>query len=1228
MNITAPGTSSPRRLWLRRGAIALAALLLLWALAWLAVPPLVKWQGEQRLSALLGREVRFGRVDFAPWSLALTVEDIDVGPAGGKGPPQLQVARVHVNAELRSLLRLAPVVQALQIDAPRLRIARTADGSYDIDDIVARLQRKDKPDANTETTRFALYNLRVTGGRLLFDDQPVKRRHLVDELQLTLPFLSNLPADIEVDVEPRLAFKLDGAMFDTGAQAQPFAKDRNAALKLSVANLDLAPWLPYVPAGVPIRPARGVLAGELNVQFALAADGMPRVSIAGQATLANATFVAGKAPEPAVSWQRLSIGLTDVQPLAQRVALGTVRLEGASVQARRANDGAINLVPATADAPASVASAPRPGAPRKPWQVHLDKLELVGARIDWNDAAKSPAAALRIDALDIAAGPLKWPFESAGAPLQVQGRIAPPERAASAATFSIQGNASDSAAQAALSIDGLDLRWLAPYVATVLEPTVEGRLRAETDLEWASGDAPRLALTGLAAQLDGLRVVERGTRSAAPVAVAGVSLADAQVDVIGRKLTLGSVKVDRPTLRLARDKAGRVNALGWARTGATGGAATTADGAPPWQVVVGEAQVNGGDVIWTDELTAAGATDAARLRATAIVATVSGLAWPGGAGTTPARTKLTMRLADNDGPPPKGTLAARIGRVEWTGQVSPRPLAVRGKLWLHRVPAHAVAPYVDSAMPIEILRAEATWTGDINFAQRGAGFEASGNGDALIGDLRVHERAATGATRGGDELLTWQSLALTGVQFRTAPGSKPNLAIGDAALSEFYSRLVITEDGRFNLRDVTAAPPPAAAAASVAAPAATMPATAGAGLPIDIRVGGVRLANGKIDFTDRFVRPNYSAALTELNGKLGAFDSTTRDMATLELRGRAAGTALLEISGSLNPTAQPLALDIRAKATDLELAPLSPYAGRYAGYAIERGKLSMDIAYKIDPDGKLDAKNQVVLNQLTFGDKVESPDATKLPVLLAVALLKDRNGVIDINLPISGSINDPQFSVFGIVLKVIGNLLVKALTAPFALLAGGGGDDLSFVAFQPGTATLTDAGRATIDKVAKALADRPALKMTVTGAADPASEREAIQRAALAARIAAEQRKEMLRAGAATDAPPPALTPPQREVLLKRIYDDTKLPDKPRNAFGFAKSIPVSEMEALLMKATVVSTDSARELALQRGLAVRDALIAKGLPSERLFVAAPKLRASGEEEAAWSPRVQLALSTN
>jgi hypothetical protein len=431
-----------------------------------------------------------------------------------------------------------------------------------------------------------------------------------------------------------------------------------------------------------------------------------------------------------------------------------------------------------------------------------------------------------------------------------------------------------------------------------------------------------------------------------------------------------------------------------------------------------------------------------------------------------------------------------------------------------------------------------------------------------------------------------------------------------------------------------------ATAAAPAASAASAPAAAGDALPIALEIGGTRLVNGRIDFTDRFIRPNYSARLSELNGRLGALRSGTREMAALALTGRAADTATLEISGQLNPTAQPLALDIRARASDLELAPLSPYAGKYAGYAIERGKLSMDVHYKIEPDGRLDASNQVILNQLTFGEHVESPDATQLPVRLAIALLKDRNGVIDINLPVSGSVSDPQFSVGGIVWKLILNLLGKALTAPFALLTGGGGPDISQVTFIPGTARIAEAGAPVLDQVARALADRPALTMTVTGTADPVSEREAWQSAMLEARLQAERRRVLLRSGgsAAAAAPPAAASgaagtaqPPidgdERTRLLRELYrNSSALPDRPRNLIGLLKELPPAEMEARLKTALLPSTDLMRELALQRGLAVRDALVARGLPAARLFLAAPLLRASGEDDAAWTPRVTLTLA--
>jgi pyruvate/2-oxoglutarate dehydrogenase complex dihydrolipoamide acyltransferase (E2) component len=600
-----------------------------------------------------------------------------------------------------------------------------------------------------------------------------------------------------------------------------------------------------------------------------------------------------------------------------------------------------------------------------------------------------------------------------------------------------------------------------------------------------------------------------------------------------------------------------------------------------------------------------------------------------------------------------GAAPPALGTIAWTGRFGLAPLQVDGRLKLQRWPLHLLAPYAGTALPVQLVHADTSVDSQVRAAESSAGWKVTTDGALQLTELMVHSPPTPGdggdPAAGGNELLSWQALSLQGLQVALAPATKPRVDIREVALTDFYSRLVITEQGRFNLQDVAAAPADAASAPAsaasapavvAAAPASAAPASGGAaatgaGLPIDLELGQTTLRNGRVDFSDRFIRPNYSARLTELNGSIGTIRSGTREMATISLRGRAADTALLDISGQLNPTAQPLALDIRARATDLELAPLSPYAGKYAGYAIERGKLSMDVSYKIDADGKLDAKNQVILNQLTFGEKVDSPSATQLPVLLAVALLKDRNGVIDINLPVSGTLSDPQFSVGAIVWKVIVNLLTKALTAPFALLSGGGADDLSQVQFAPGTTRVTDAGRQALDKVAKALADRPSLMMTVTGAADTVSERDEARRSLLDERISAEARRERQRAAPAAAQPAsgasaPALPPPsaaERAAALKRLYQQTPLPDRPRNLINQLKDIPPAEMAQRLLAGITITDDTMRELALQRGLAVRDALIAQGLPSERLFLAAPKLRLSGEGDAAWVPSVNLTLST-
>jgi hypothetical protein len=1242
-------------IWLRRLAWGVGAVLLLWLALWLALPALLKWQVPLRASEALGRPVTIGEVSFHPWNLDLNVRDLAIAglPAGSE--PLLKIGQVHANLSASSLFRLAPVIEALEIDALRLRVARVGEGHYDIDDLIARFAPKPDAKPAAEPARFALYNLQLRDAQLRFDDRPVGRVQQIDALQLALPFISNLPAQVDVKVEPRLAFRLNGTPFDSGAQATPFAQTKTGELKLAVADLDLAPFLGYLPSTLPVRVTRGSASADLNLSFTVAPGAPPQATLKGTFG-AKDLALTDAAGAPLAAWQRLQLTLRDVQPLARRLAFDSLRVDGLQLHATRDAAGRINLLqlaPPPADAkaapraasPASGASAAAQPATAAPaWQLSLEALDLTDARVLWTDAAVKPAASLQLDGLSVGAKQLRWPLTQP-IPVTIKGALHTQAVGAPAlAEFAAEGPVTDHDAKLGVTLTGVSLAAFAPYLSQTLTPTVDGQLAAQAQLDWSgAADAPRLQLSIDRLALDNLKLRE-GSGRGAPDAVAlkQLALADVKVDVLARTVALGSVTLVQPAIKLARDRSGRLNVQGWM----AGGGLPPTHPAPPaprpaaapvWQVQLKDLRVDDGRVRFADALARAGASEPVRIELSGLRVALQNAQWHGEHAVPPATLQVGARIGGVTRDQQR-----QAGTIDYKGRVGLQPLLANGTLKLVRLPVALLAPYFADRVRLTLLRAEAGYTGTLALRELPAGLDVNAAGDVLLGDVHIATLPESGqgaSLANTDELLSWQSLALKGVKVAIKPHAKPRIEIGEAALTDFYSRLVVTEQGRFNLQEVTAAPADAAsapgAAASVpaavaAAPAASAPAAPGGDLPIEIRVDATKLTNGRVDFTDHFVRPNYSAALTELNGELGAFSSGSREMATLALRGRAEGTALLEISGQVNPSVKPLALDIRAKATDLELAPLSPYAGKYAGYAIERGKLTMDVAYKIDADGKLEAKNQVVLNQLTFGDKIESKDATKLPVLLAVALLKDRNGVIDINLPVSGSINDPKFSVGGIIWKVILNLLTKALTAPFSLFAGSGGADLSLVEFKPGTAQIAPAGASAIDKVAKALTDRPSLTMTVTGSADPASEHDAFQAAALEARLAAEQRREGLRAGAAA-APasaPVVLAADERARLLKQVYKDTDLPNKPRNAIGFAKDIPGPEMEALLKARAPVTTEAMRALALQRGIAVRDALIARGLQSERLFLAAPKLRVSGEDDASWTPRVQLSLSTH
>jgi hypothetical protein len=934
--------------------------------------------------------------------------------------------------------------------------------------------------------------------------------------------------------------------------------------------------------------------------------------------------------------------------------------------------------PATPAAPPEPAqSSDSPAA----WDVLTGPVVVDALQVHWTDQTMRPTLRASVNPLNLRVGALAWPTRGDVAfPFELDALLQPPDTRPAgrqvAVPVNLKGTLSPQQAQLAWRLGPVALAPWQPYLRGLLEPALQGALTASGELDWAAGPRPRLQAAVRSFQLDDFEA--RQAPSNAPgLAWKSLAAEGVRVDVLARRAVVGQITWREPAVALRRGRDGSVGLVGWSGSGPAAGSgaaavpAASAAGARPadtpaallpkgpsraaapppvWRLELERLRMAGGRVDAVDELvpsdTEPGAPWALQLRPVSLE--VDRLAWPPGATPTDVRLALQWPQGHQRQNLPAaaapGAEAAPPASARVAGRLRLDAPGFQGTVQVERWPLHRFEPHLvhlGVALPVKVARAELGLESQIDVRLGPQGLQTSGEGSVRVADVRVLA-ASEGSAAGSalpDELAAWNLLLVQGLRWQVTPGQQPRVDVGLVRLSDFFARLQVTEAGRLNLQDVTAPRPGAAPAAGAAQPpgAAKAPpagAEAAAGAqpdpggrwPVDLSVDRTELVNGRVDFIDRFIRPNYAADLTELNGYLGRFESGSPAMAPVELRGRAARTALLEIRGAVNPTASPLMLDLSARATDLELAPLSPYGGKYVGYAIERGKLSVDLSYRIEADGKLEARNQIILNQLTFGERIESPSATSLPVRLALALLADRNGVIDVNLPVSGSINDPQFSVMGLVFRMIGNLLVKVVTAPFAWLAGSDTRDLSQIAFDPGAARLQPPALQTLDQLFKALSDRPRLRMTITGAADHEAEAAALRAAGLDERLQALLRREAARAGQASQAAE-ALPPrrsPAHDDLVRRLYADTPVTGKPRDALGMGKDVPVAEMEASLLATVPVNETTGRELALQRALTVRDALIARGLAAERLFLAAPQVGRPAEGQS--EPQVRMMIT--
>ncbi len=1226
-----------RRTALKVALWALGLLVLFALVGFFVVPPVAKHYLVKNLSELLNRPVAIQAIELNPFSMTVTVRGFSVKEPGGNPEVFVSFEELFVNLRAESIIRRGPIFEEIRLQRPYVHVARRNDGSYNFSDLLKKFAAAPKseppPKEKPEPLRFSLNNIQIFAGKVLFDDQPNAAQHTVTDLDLAIPFLSSLPYLADRYVQPSFSAKVNGTPVSINGRTKPFEDSLETQVDLNIYALDIPRYVEYVPIELGFKIASGTLDTRITATFTRYQNKVPTLVLAGKVGLEKLSMTQpdGRA---LASLAKLEVPVESATVFARDVKLGSILVLGPEVFLRRERDGSLNwmgILPKQSEPPPDAASAKpaEDGAPQ-PLKLQVAEVKVEQGQVHFSDDAVAKPFKTDIEDLQVVLKKFALPqTEPASVELAFNTKFGESVKHASTlfvSPLNLDGN---------LEVTGVKPRNYAPYYGhLVLFDVEEGTLDLSARFRASqAGEKLSAAVSGLDTSLTKLRLRKRGAQedflSLPTLAVKGVDL-----DLDKRSVQVAEVSSKEARLHLVREKDGSIDLTRLTPRDEKSPApapppATPRPAGEAWQWQVKKIAIDHYGITFDDRVPAQPVTH---------VAEPIRLAVENLSSRRDSTAKVVLDLAIN-----------KTGKVLASGPVGFNPLSADVTLDVLGVDLVPLQPYFGDKLNILVTSGDVQVRGVIGLKAQDAG--------ALVfvfkGDAGVNNFASVDKAK-SEDFLKWKTLYFGGIDTTTQPFA---LQIQEVALSEFYSRIIIYPSGQLNVQGIVgndaSAPEgeaaaqeqapagqkagagdnkksqtPAAKDKAAQAPAATTAPGQAKAPPPPIAIGKVTLQGGNVNFSDLFIKPNYSANLTEIGGSVTGLSSQLNTTADIDLRGHFAKTAPVQIKGKVNPLVQNLFLDIKAEVHDIELGPFTPYSDKYVGYAIEKGKMSFDVEYKIE-NRKLTAKNRLTLDQLTFGNKTDSPTATKLPVLLAVALLTDRNGVIDVSLPISGSLDDPKFSIGGIVLQIIFNLIEKAVTAPFALIGsmfGDGGAELAYVEFEPGRAVLASGAEEKLTQLRNALVERPKLKLDVTGRADPDKDREGMRRYRFDQLVKAQKLKDLVKQGVSvTSLDDIKIEPQEYESYLKRAYKEAKFP-KPRNLIGIAKDLPKEEMEKLMLANIQVSDDELVRLANQRAQAAKDFVTGGAqVPVDRVFLLAPKLEPIKAEAKVAASRVDFSL---
>lgn len=546
------------------------------------------------------------------------------------------------------------------------------------------------------------------------------------------------------------------------------------------------------------------------------------------------------------------------------------------------------------------------------------------------------------------------------------------------------------------------------------------------------------------------------------------------------------------------------------------------------------------------------------------------------------------------------------GTIGLEGQMLVKPFQADFLIGAKHLELPPFQPYLDQPTRVSLDSGSVDLDGAFHLAMKhGKAPRMTFHGNLALSNLAVSNRDDA------SKLISLKRLQFRQVALAIDPTA---VSIDEIGLDQPQVHIVVHEDGATNLSQLSAK-----SGEDATAPIRESPQTGGKSASPQVEVKTLKLLKGAATYEDHSIQPHVQTGIQDLTGMVKGLSSKQIAKADVDLSGKVDNAAPMKITGQINPLTEDAFTNLFLRLDNANLIAVSSYSGKYAGYPIKKGKLFLDLAYKVSQK-QLEAENKIAIDQLTFGEKTNSPDAVALPVPLAVALLKDRKGRIDIDLPIRGDLKDPDFKYGRVVWSTLLNLLTKLVASPFTLLGklmpgGGEGEELQFVAFEPGSDSLRNSESKKLAALAAGLEERPGLRLAVTGSADPARDRKALAYRQLQAGLLAKWRQEQ-------NAPEETSVPPDQEArLVKAMYEQQfgrSAVTPPPVSAGEPRVTPspssVEDMKQQLITAMPSDEAGLRNLARQRADVVRRLLIGDGkLPEDRLLMNEVNLTASGQE---------------